>query len=388
MRYFFESGIFEELSQAELNAVFEVYGVSRDSIKRLGDRILIVDKKDIDGVLVDTVFHRLGGFVRYGQVIEELDTFLNDYNKGSKVTFGISVLGKTDLNRKNIQKLANDIKRYFKSFNISSRFLLPDKLELNAAQVINNDVLEEGFELCILSTNQGNLYGKTLGIQNIDEFIHRDIDKPAVNVEMGVLPHKLARIMCNLAQLKEGIVWDPFCGSGTVLMEATILGLDVVGSDIDVRAIEDSEKNLLWLSQEGILKNTKFNIFYLDIRDVERRTVKELKRSNIKAVICEPFMGPPQRRLLTEHMAETLLTNVKKLYMSLFEILDGIASKGFRVVLVIPSYKTNRGWKTFNVSELTGKKWDVLNSKFASGDLKWKRINSIITRNIFVLSKR
>lgn len=388
MRYFFESGVFEELSYAELTAVFELYGVSKESIRNLGNHILVVDKKDIDGILVDTVFNKLGGFVRYGQIIEDLDSFLNDYSTGDKVTFGISVVGKSDLTVKNIQKLANDIKRYFKSLNISSRFLLPKQLELNAAQIINNDVLEDGFELCILSTDKGNIYGKTLGIQNIEDFVHRDIDKPAVNIDMGVLPHKLARIMVNLAQVKEGIIWDPFCGSGTILMEAATLGLDVIGTDIDLGAVEDTKKNINWLAKEGIAKSSRYNIFYLDIRNVERKTLKELKRTSIKAVICEPFMGPPQRRLLTDFMAKNLLDDVKKLYVSLFEVLNEISREGFKVVLILPSYKTNKGWQTFNISELIGKKWDVLNGKFTAGDLKWMRNNSIITRNIFVLSKR
>jgi tRNA G10 N-methylase Trm11 len=261
-------------------------------------------------------------------------------------------------------------------------------LELNAAQILNNNIIEDGFELCILSTEKGNMYGKTLGIQNIDEFVHRDIDKPAVNIDMGVLPHKLARIMVNLAQVKEGIIWDPFCGSGTILIEAATLGLDVVGTDIDLGAVEDTKKNISWLVKEGIVEKTRSNIFYLDINNVDRKTLKELKRTSIKAVICEPFMGPPQRRLLTDHMAKNLLDDVKKLYVSLFRVLNEVGKEGFKVVLIIPSYKTNKGWQTFNISELIGKKWSVLNSKFTPGDLKWMRNNSIITRNIFVLSKR
>jgi len=143
-----------------------------------------------------------------------------------------------------------------------------------------------------------------------------------------------------------------------------------------------------WLSEEGLIEKTKYNIFYLDIHNVERRVLKDLKRTNINAVVCEPFMGPPQRRAMSTKSASELLDEVKKLYVSLFKVLEEVGSAGFKVVLIIPSYKTRDGWLTFNISELIGKKWNVLNRKYISGDLKWERINSIIARNIFILSKR
>jgi len=41
-----------------------------------------------------------------------------------------------------------------------------------------------------------------------------------------------------------------------------------------------------------------------------------------------------------------------------------------------------------NISQFINKKWEVLNKKYSSQDLKWKRINSIIARNIFILEKK
>lgn len=388
MRYFFECGNFTDLSHAELVAVFTSYGISPDSIKRLSNHILLVESNTITPELTERIFNRLGGFIRYGEIIEDLDIFLQPYLKQEKVIFGISVLGSSDITLRDIQKLANDIKRNFRSNGISSRFLLPKKNELNAAQLSNNNVLKNGFELCIFDSSVKRVYGKTLGIQDVNSFVKRDIDRPSVDFDMGVLPQKLARIMCNLTSLKEGLLWDPFCGSGTVLMEAAILGFDVMGTDIDLRALESANRNIQWLSSEGLIVGNKYNIFQLDIHNVERRLIKDLKRTKINCVVCEPFMGPPQRNILGKNSAQMLLEDVKRLYVSLFSVIESISSSGFKVVLVIPSYKTNSGWLTFNISELIGKRWDVLNRKYVSGDLKWNRINSIIARNIYILSKR
>ena len=86
--------------------------------------------------------------------------------------------------------------------------------------------------------------------------------------------------------------------------------------------------------------------------------------------------------------ADLLIENATKLYFSLFHVLNEISQKGFRVVIVLPSYKTNKGWIDMNISQFINKKWEVLNKKYSSQDLKWKRINSIIARNIFILEKK
>ena len=388
MRYFFECGNFFDISLAELSAVFEAYNYPKDSIKRVSNTILLIESNTLTKDILNRIFSRLAGFIRYGQIIDDLDSFLTPYLERKKVVYGISVLGESDIQTKDIERLSNEIKRGFRSEGISTRFLLPKKKELNAAQISNNNLLENGFELCIFEGGNGKMYGATLGIQDIESFVKRDIQRPSIDFDMGVLPQKLARVMCNLTGLKEGIIWDPFCGSGTILMEAAVLGFDILGSDIDLGAIESVNNNIGWLSKEGMINNIKYNVFQLDINNIERRVVKDLKNTGINAVVCEPFMGPPQRRVVSERDAEELLTSVRNLYVSLFSVINEISRRGFKVVLIVPSYKSKKGWLTFNISQLVGKKWDILNRKYTQGDLKWKRINSIIARNIFILEKR
>ena len=289
---------------------------------------------------------------------------------------------------KDIQRLANEIKRGFRSSKIGVRFILPKTRELNAAQIYNNKVLENGFELCIFQSNSENMYGKTLGIQDIYSFVKRDTQRPEADFEMGVIPQKLARIMCNLTGLREGIIWDPFCGSGTILMEAAVLGFDILGTDIDLIALDSLSKNIQWLSKENIITDTKYNIFQLDINNVERKVLKDLKRTSINAIVCEPYMGPPQKKILTEYKANELIVDITKLYKNFFNVVNQMSSKGFKVVLILPSYKTKKGWVDINISQFIDKKWDVLNRSYTKGDLKWKRINSIIAGNIFILEKR
>ncbi len=59
------------------------------------------------------------------------------------------------------------------------------------------------------------------------------------------LDWKLTRVMINLIGLKEGeTVCDPFCGTGTTLLEAEFMGIHAIGLDFDEKMCEISKENL------------------------------------------------------------------------------------------------------------------------------------------------
>lgn len=398
-QYFFQAGSFPNLSYVELVSVFEIYGLSKDIIHFFTEDIFLIKSKDISEEILLKIFNRLGGFIRFGQIVDSTDTFLKEYReREDRVVFGLSLLGELDKeNRKKddnfLKRLANEIKRGIRESGNSARFLIPrgSSLELNAAQMVNNDILEKGFELTILRNKdkQEEIYGKTLGIQDLEGYIERDMERPYSDIKMGVLPPKLARMMINFCSLKQGVIWDPFCGSGTVLMESAILGYNFLGSDIDENAIYYSEENIKWLNGQGYLGNVVYETFQLDVTDPDSEIIKKLKNTEISAIVCEPFMGPPQTTVLTKERAQELLTSVKSLYKSLFEMLDDkIGVRGIKMVIIVPSYKTQKGWETFSIYDIISNRWNLLNSDYSpTKDLKWGRKNSIITRNIYILER-
>jgi len=59
------------------------------------------------------------------------------------------------------------------------------------------------------------------------------------------LDWKLTRVMINLIGLKEGeTVCDPFCGTGTTLLEAESMGIHAIGLDFDEKMYKISKENL------------------------------------------------------------------------------------------------------------------------------------------------
>ena len=398
-QYFFEAGTFPELSYTELLTVLESFGFSKDVVTRFGSSIFLVKDEKIDDTFVKNIFDRLGGSVRVGEIVEDIDNFYTttnqegiDSQEGSKkVIFGISILGNSHKDDSRfLKKLANSIKKGLKEYGISSRFVLPQGRgsSLNAAQVIRNQILQKGFELNILRQGNEEIYGRTIKIQDLEGFVSRDMNKPETDTEMGTLPPKLARMMVNFTAQNSGTLWDPFCGSGTIPMEAAMLGFNFLASDINPQAVNDTDVNVRWLSSEGYISDTLYETFRFDITKPDMEIVKKLKHTDITSIVCEPYMGPPLTRIISEQKANELLEGVKKLYFKLFDLIDNkMEKRGIKVVIIIPSYKTDRGWKTFGIRELIGKRWIVKNSEYSKEDLKWSRKNSIITRNIYILER-
>jgi len=62
---------------------------------------------------------------------------------------------------------------------------------------------------------------------------------------------KLARCMVNLAKPKAaGLVFDPFCGTGSILVEAAFMGYRILGLDIQRRMARGSRKNFAYFNIE------------------------------------------------------------------------------------------------------------------------------------------
>jgi len=70
------------------------------------------------------------------------------------------------------------------------------------------------------------------------------------------LDPRLARACINLTGIKKGVLLDPFCGSGGILLEAGNIGLRSVGFDLDEIMLKRARKNLDYFGvTNSVLKN-------------------------------------------------------------------------------------------------------------------------------------
>ena len=65
------------------------------------------------------------------------------------------------------------------------------------------------------------------------------------NFRPGSMKTDYARALVNLSRIRTGEVFlDPFCGSGGILIEASLLGAHCIGTDVDYNAAISSNQNL------------------------------------------------------------------------------------------------------------------------------------------------
>ncbi|RLG21640.1 hypothetical protein DRN74_01930 [Candidatus Micrarchaeota archaeon] len=56
---------------------------------------------------------------------------------------------------------------------------------------------------------------------------------------------EFSRLLLNMAEVREGeTVYDPFCGTGSILIEAGLMGMKVIGSDVSEKMVEAANINL------------------------------------------------------------------------------------------------------------------------------------------------
>jgi len=70
----------------------------------------------------------------------------------------------------------------------------------------------------------------------------------------GTLEPRLARVLVNLSRVKENELFlDPFVGSGSILIEARLIGANIIGCDIQKRMVQGALVNLQQLHLSGNL---------------------------------------------------------------------------------------------------------------------------------------
>ena len=145
---------------------------------------------------------------------------------------------------------------------------------------------------------------------------HRPVGSPVS------LPPKTARALLNLALVpRGGTVYDPFCGTGGVLLEGASMGFRVVGSDLDADMVRASKENL---SHYGL---TALDLFRADVGDAPRE-VKERGFTGLDAIVTDLPYG---------RSASSGKEALGKLYDRAFVAIRDCLPVGARAVIGLPT---------------------------------------------------
>lgn len=401
MQYFFILGKNPILSEAEIVAVLEFNDIKFKILKFL-DRVLVVDlEKELD---VDWLNARLGGTVKIGKILDQMyeldefeDKFLEQVHFGTgKAFYGFSLYPLYRINhiekyQKRLNAIAMNIKsRLRDEKQISSRYVVSKEPELSSVIVAKNKLLKNGAEICFFIDEEVIIFGQTLAVQAFEEFGARDYNRPGRDKLSGMLPPKLARMMINLAQVKpEALILDPFCGSGTVLQEAVVLGYtNLIGSDISDKAIEDTKKNLEWLELKSVPrsgiplrgKSLKSKVMKLDVKELS----SEIKVNSIDAIVTEPFLGPAMRGNESRDQVEKTIEMLESLYLAAFVQFAKVLVKGGKVVMVFPVFNIRNQQSKIEILSQVQKLGFV---KLNKEELEYYREGQFVRREILIFEK-
>ncbi|HTX87030.1 MAG TPA: methyltransferase domain-containing protein [Candidatus Nanoarchaeia archaeon] len=351
MKYFFILGNNPALSAAEIIAVLGNEGEARIA----AGNILILENPATDAA---KLIRRLGGTIKIGVIVGEADRHDNEKIKQkilaiinedlaergqtNKYCFGLSYYGKSNLP---VFPIGLAIKKILKRKAVSCRLVTSREKTLSSVMVERNILSKQGLEIILIEDGGALRLGYTEAVQDFKNLSFRDFGRPERDDASGMIPPKLAQIMLNLsgktpllAKEESGMVLlDPFCGSGTILMEAALMGVkNLIGSDISEKAIDDTEKNFQWLwenyadvksaSRDSL--GTNFKLFNIPASELAQK----IKLNSIDAIVTEPYLGPQRGKF--DPVKNKI--ELEKLYSASLAEFKKILKADGRIVIIFP----------------------------------------------------
>lgn len=346
MKLFFRLGINPNLSLAEIQSYLESAGydftieaASREAVIFQVDKI---EKPEQAAQLIK----ELGGTIKVGEVFGEVSKsnlkmeiralVIEELRKfESKKFFGFSVVGqqKDFKNVSDLNKFALDIKG---ELGGSIRVVSTREIELSSVIVQKEKLLRRGGDFNIIYIKDKAYLGKTLAVQEFEEYGFRDYSRPGIDAKSGMLPPKLAKMMIGLSRAnKAGAVLDPFCGSGTVIFELLLKGYSkVIGSDNSPKAISDSQKNLQWFAEKFHFDVDQVRLFEADARKLDEK----IESGSVAAIVTEPYLGPALRGSETKEKIFMIKRELEELYREAIGAFAKLVEKGGKIVMVVPVF--------------------------------------------------
>lgn len=195
-------------------------------------------------------------------------------------------------------------------------------------------------EILFCMTDLGMYIGRTITVVDSNLQKALDADRPFKKFKQTI-PPKFGKTLLSFLQIEEPLetkkILDPFCGSGTILQFAFLLGLDIYGADENEEQVHGTRKNLKYTS--GILQ-------FADIpQDLNQKIIK----SNISTldqhfpsqffdgIATEPVLLPYFRQFPDySEMIQIMDDSVIPLYELLFKQAYRLLKPNSRLAMVAP----------------------------------------------------
>lgn len=353
---------------------------------------------------------RLGGTVKIAEVIDTIDQnssaiaeLINNLfsNIEGKVTLGISDYsqGATRRTAANLAKQASTILKT----SHSVRLVPITDATLSSATVEHNGLYHDNLKKCelvFIAIRNKWVVARTIFVQNIESYTLRDRKRPCRDARNGMLPPKLAQIIINLAlgatnskcQNNNSYLLDPFCGTGVILQEALLMGLNnCYGTDLNPQMSEYTVKNIAWINELISKRHSQLDLAKCRFKTADATEFKWCKQSdtinlNLTTVATETYLGRPYT---TEPNLNELKDNIKNCDIILGKFIHNLAPQltvGAGICLAVPAWFVHD--KIHHLSCFNEQNLSLLHLKdIQPNHLIYHRDEQIVGRELIVLQK-
>ena len=384
------------LGIAELERVF-----GGQNVTPLSNLAALVDTDTFD-------IQRLGGTLKAGKVIIDLTS--GDWSKLSnkviqyysdkwssfdgKITLGLSSYG-FSVSPREVQRIGITLKQKLKKAGVSLRLVPNQDSALSTATSHHNKLglSDNKVEVLLIRAKNGRiLVAQSTCAQNITAYAKRDQERPKRDAFVGMLPPKLAQIMINLvgklepdpeSDLNQPRILDPFCGTGVILQEASLMHYGAYGTDIAEKMVRYSRDNLNWLQEQSHVHGHWY------LHEGDAMTTKW--QQPIAAVVSETYLGQPFSAPPSPAKLDEVRKNCNHIIVEFLKNLNPQIKIGTPVCIAVPAWRDKDGGFTHlpfiaTIAQLGYKPHEFHN--VSQNDLLYYREDQIVARELLVLVRQ
>ncbi|MBS3084658.1 methyltransferase domain-containing protein [Candidatus Pacearchaeota archaeon] len=358
-----------ELSKAEVFSHFEKEGnkITESSLIENG---LLIDSKNL---LNNNIVDNFGGIISIGEVlasgsfkevsdkIESLNLYMGAENKLNYAIWDFSpsydLIAETLKEKFRREKLKATLKHLAGNIKLQGG----GRMKIPSSKLI-------GEEFFVYDYKDKILFGRIVENCDYEKIEKRDMNKPVRRESLAISP-RLAKILINLSCVKKGeTLLDPFCGVGTVLSEALLQKVKVIGIDRDKNAINNAQKNMEWF---------RFNKNDYDLinADSSNETIK-----GADAIATEPDLGETLKKTPQKKEAKKTLERFENLIIRVINNFKNELSG--RIVFTSPYIRVGKKRSKCDIEKIL-----KATGYHAIYEIPEFRENQIVGRMIYVLEK-
>lgn len=298
-----------------------------------------------------------------------------------------------------VRTLAMELKRSIGLKGTRVVFPPAKRPDLSTAQLLHNRLPKDGVAIFLLVSPERVDLVTVDTIQDIEAYARRDRGRPYADPGRGMLPPKVAQMLINLSLVSSGgAVYDPFCGVGTIPMEALLMGFRVIASDSSPTQVERTKENVAWVSEQLPSHAPEPQAPHVFVHDVGKES-PDFLHGFVDAIVTEGWLGPARTSAPLPREADDIFQKVQTLLQNLLQSTEVLLKPGGRVVITLPAFRVKKRLLHFPLEKFRPSGWtqeplvpdtwrsEPLFREASRGTLLYGRPDAIVLREIVRLRR-